>query len=298
MLVYETGILPTVRVYVQRRYLQNLKSPIIVVPVLPMFISMLDQISIVIICKNAATTLQKTLESARDFDEVVIYDNGSEDASMDIASSFNNVTLYQGKFNGFGPTKYHAISLARHDWVFSLDADEIITVELKEYLRNWQPEGNNTAGYVLRKNFFMGRYVKRGGWGNDWLLRIFNRTTHQFNEALVHEKVPLTRQSKKQYLPYPIEHDAFQDIGQFLVKIDRYTEIRRNEGKKTFHPLLIVLRSLFAFFRSYIIRAGFIEGWRGLVIAWNEANGVFYKYMKRYVDLATEREKNQSTKIR
>ena len=65
-----------------------------------MFIPMLDQISVVIICKNAATTLQKTLESTRDFDEVVIYDNGSEDESMDIASNFNNVSLHQGKFTG------------------------------------------------------------------------------------------------------------------------------------------------------------------------------------------------------
>jgi len=293
MPVYETGILPTARVYVQRRYLQIFKSPIIVLPVLPMFIPMLDQISVVIICKNAATTLQKTLESARDFDEVVIYDNGSEDESMDIAGSFNNVSLHRGKFTGFGSTKNQAISLARHDWVFSLDADEIITPELREFLRHWKPDSKNAAGFVLRKNFFMGRHVKRGGWGNDWLLRIFNRNTHQFNDAPVHEKVPLTRQSKKQYLPCPIEHNAVQNIGQFLLKIDRYTEIRRSEGGKTFHPILIVLRSLFAFIRSYIIRAGFIEGWRGLVIAWNEANGVFYKYMKRYVDIATQKERNQ-----
>jgi len=138
----------------------------------------------------------------------------------------------------------------------------------------------------------MDRYVSHGAWGNDWLLRIFNRSIHQFNNAPVHENIPLTRSSIKEYLPNPIEHNAFQDIGQFLVKIDRYTEIRRHESQKTFHPLLIVLRSLFAFLRSYILRAGFIEGWRGLVIAWNEANGVFYKYMKRYVDLAIQKERN------
>jgi hypothetical protein len=78
-----------------------------------------------------------------------------------------------------------------------------------------------------------------------------------------------------------------------LTKVDRYTEINRSRNKKTYHPVLIVLRSLFAFIRSYIIRAGFIDGWRGLVIAWNEANGTFYKYMKRYVDAAIQTEKHQ-----
>jgi glycosyltransferase involved in cell wall biosynthesis len=269
-----------------------------VFPLLPNLVYMLDRISVVIICKNSAVTLQKSLESTQDFDEVVIYDNGSEDDTMVIASNFPNVSLHQGSFEGFGPTKNHAVSLARHDWVFSLDSDESITGELIDFLRSWKPESNHTAGFVLRKNFFMGRYVKHGGWGNDWLLRVFNRTTHQFDDALVHEKVLASKGTFEQKLSGAIDHNAVQDIGQFLVKVNRYTEISRRQKKKTFHPAIILLRSLFAFIRSYFIRAGFIDGWRGLVIAWNEANGVFYKYMKRYVDIATEREKNQSTKIR
>lgn len=75
-----------------------------------------------------------------------------------------------------------------------------------------------------------------------------------------------------------------QNIGQFLIKIDRYSEIRRQTRKKTFHPFVIVLRSLFAFFRSYVLKGGFLAGWRGLVIAWSESNGVFYKYMMVYAD--------------
>jgi len=71
------------------------------------------------------------------------------------------------------------------------------------------------------------------------------------------------------------------------LKINRHSEIRRKQDNKTFHPWFITLRSLFAFFRSYIFRASFLDGWRGLVIAWNQANGVFYKYMKRYIDIAT-----------
>ncbi len=101
---------------------------------------MLDKISIVIITKNAVSTLPKTLESTKEFDEVVIYDNGSKDETLAIAGDFNNVSLYRGSFMGFGPTKNHAISLARHDWVFSLDSDETITPEL-------------TEGYIHINNF-------------------------------------------------------------------------------------------------------------------------------------------------
>ena len=155
------------------------------------------------------------------------------------------------------------------------------------------PDSDCIAGFVLRKNLFMGRYVKHGGWGNDWLLRIFNRTTHQFNDAPVHESVIKTKQSIEHKLPYPIEHDAVQDYGQFLIKVNRYSEIRRKQGNKTFHPGFITLRSLFAFFRSYVMYAGILDGWRGLDIAWNEANGVFYKYMKIYVDIASSKEKSQ-----
>ncbi len=86
---------------------------------------MLDQISIVIICKNSDSTIQKTLESTLGFDEVVVYDNGSDDGTLAIASKFDNVSLHQGSFMGFGPTKNHAVSLAKHDWVFSLDSEPL-----------------------------------------------------------------------------------------------------------------------------------------------------------------------------
>jgi hypothetical protein len=101
---------------------------------------------------------------------------------------------------------------------------------------------------------------------------------------MVHESVPLTASSQPERLPFPIEHNAVQHLGQFLTKIDRYSEVHRQIGTKTFHPFLITLRSLHAFIRSYVFKGGMFAGWRGLVIAWNESNGVFYKYIKTYAD--------------
>ena len=245
---------------------------------------MLDQISVVIITRNAAATLAETLESTRGFAEVVVYDNGSDDATIQIAEAHENVSLHQGDFMGFGPTKNHAVSLARYDWVLSLDADEAISPELRQFLEQWTPGSDDSVGVIRRDNYLMGKLVDKGGWGADWLVRLFNRNVHRFNDNAVHESVPTSASSVQERIPFPIRHNAVQHLGQFLQKIDKYSEIRRQTSNKTLHPALIALRSFFAFFRSYIIKGGMLAGWRGLVIAWNESNGVFFKYMKVYAD--------------
>lgn len=245
---------------------------------------MLDRISVVIITRNAAVTLADTLESTLGFAEVVVYDNGSDDATLQIARSYENVALHQGDFMGFGPTKNHAVSLASNDWVLSLDADEDVSPKLRDFLQQWTPESDNHVGVVRRDNYLMGKLVDKGGWGADWLVRLFNRNVHRFNDNAVHESVVTSATSVKERIPFPIKHNAVQHLGQFLAKIDTYSEIRRQTRDKTLHPFLIALRSFFAFFRSYILKGGILAGWRGLVIAWNASNGVFFKYMKVYAD--------------
>ena len=185
---------------------------------------------------------------------------------------------------GFGPTKNHAVSLARNDWVLSLDADEEVSSELRRFLEQWKPVSDDCVGVIRRDNYLMGKLVDKGGWGADWLVRLFNRNVHRFNDNPVHESVQLSATTVQERIPLPIRHNAVQHLGQFLEKIDKYSEIRRQTSNKTMHPALIALRSIFAFFRSYIIKGGLLAGWRGLVIAWNEANGVFFKYMKIYAD--------------
>lgn len=245
---------------------------------------MLDQISVVIITRDAAATLADTLKSTRGFGEVVVYDNGSNDATIEIAQAHENVSLHQGNFMGFGPTKNHAVSLAKNDWVLSLDADEAISSELRQFLERWVPESSDCVGLIRRDNYLMGKLVDKGGWGADWLVRLFNRKEHLFNDNAVHESVQLSATTVQERIPLPIRHNAVQHLGQFLEKIDKYSEIRRQTSSKTLHPAAIVFRSFFAFFRSYFIQGGMLAGWRGLVIAWNESNGVFYKYMKIYAD--------------
>ena len=254
---------------------------------------MLDNLSVVVICKNAASTIGPTLESVREFAEVVVYDNGSTDETIRIAEQYQNVSVHSGSFEGFGKTKQKATGLAKHDWVFSLDADESVSPELLDELKTWSPDSASTVGVVLRRNRFMGVHVRHGSWANDWIVRLFNRTSHSFNANLVHESVETGNQTQKLRLSGAIDHNAVQDIGQFLRKIDHYSEIRRNESSETFHPAVIFFRAIGAFIKSYFVHLGFLDGWRGLVIAWNDANGTFYKYIKRYAD-RVEQDKSQA----
>lgn len=253
---------------------------------------MIENISIVIITLNAADTLGATLHSVRDFANVVVWDNGSTDGTLAIAAANPNVDVHHATFIGFGPSKNAACDLAANDWVLSLDADECLDANLVSALRHWPGDAPGTVGEVLRENHFMGRAVRHGGWGNDHLVRLFHREHHRFNAAQVHEKVQLTATTKIARLPGKVEHAAVRHVGQFLQKIDRYTEIRRTSSDRTYPMSIIVIKSLFAFFRSYVLQRGFLAGWRGMVIAWSNANGVFYKYTKILADKRVARERH------
>lgn len=246
---------------------------------------MLVGVSVVIITRNASSTLRRTLEAVQSFDNVVIYDNGSSDDTTRIASSYPNVSLYEGDFLGFGPTKRFAVSLAKYDWILSLDADEAPSQPLIDSVSAWINNASpNDVGEILRENWMMGQAVRHSGWGNDWLVRLFHRRSHNFNEAMVHESIALTSASRPQRLAGTIEHAAVTDLSQFLEKINRYSSLRADSGKLKSYPVpIIFLKAAFAFLRTYLFQHGWLDGWRGLVIAVSNANGVFWKYMKKYL---------------
>lgn len=252
---------------------------------------MIEHISIVIITRNAADTLTATLDSVRDFKHVVVWDNASEDGTLDLLGDYPNVELHQAEFLGFGPSKNAAADCALTDWVFSLDADEQLDDNLVTALRQWTGDDVHAVGEILRENQLMGRTVRRGGWGDDRLVRLFHRRHHRFTDAAVHEKVATTSRTRVVRLAGHLKHDAVRHLGQFLQKVDRYTEIRRETHTRTYPVPIIVAKAMFAFVRSYFMELGVLAGWRGVAIAWSNANGTFYKYMKILADkkVAAER---------
>jgi glycosyltransferase involved in cell wall biosynthesis len=241
-------------------------------------------ISAVIISKDAEATIGLTLQSLRRFAEVIVYDNGSQDRTIEIARGYSNVRVHQGEFFGFGPTKNHAAGLAAHDWVFSIDSDERVEPELLGSIANVELSRPNIGYRVKRVNYLRGKRVRFSGWSNDWLLRLYNRKCAQLSDAIVHEVVQPSADGPVIDLDGELSHEPVRELSELLVKIDRYSELRRVRPKRHISPPLICLRSLWSFIRTYFIQLGFLDGWRGLTIAVCNANGVFFKYMKPYVD--------------
>jgi len=242
----------------------------------------LANISAVLIVRDAEASLAATLDGLKRFGEVVIYDNGSKDKTVEVARRYPNVAVHQGEFSGFGPTRNKAARLAKNDWVFSVDADEVPDEALLDAMDKLPLDEPKAVYAVERQNYFLGKRVKHSGWGSQWLVRLYQRGSHGFTDVAVHEKLELREGEATVKLGGTLKHSPMGDAGDFLVKMHRYTMLKAAESTKTYHPAIILLKTLWAFIRSYILRLGILDGWRGVLISVSEANGVFYKYMVIY----------------
>ncbi len=249
--------------------------------------NMKNKISVVMIGKNGEKTLRKALASLTQFDDVVFYDNGSSDSTMDIVREFKNVNLIQGDFLGFGKTKILASSYAKYDWILNLDCDEVLDETLIAALLRENLEEDTV--YLLNFNtFYKDRQIHGCGWSGQKIKRLYNRKKTNFDEKEIHEEV-VTTGLKIKKISGNVQHYSFLSISDFLQKIDKYSEkyATENAGKKSSSPCKAVFRSLFFFIKNYIFKFGFLDGYAGLLVCWSGANGVFYKYLKLY-------EKNKS----
>ena len=241
----------------------------------------ISHISCVLIVKNAAQTLEKTLDALHCFSDVVIYDNGSTDGSQTLARQYDNVNLVEGDFLGFGTTKKLASDYAKCDWVLSLDADEVPSEEFLYTLQAMTLD-NGCVYKINRVNYYKDRQV-RYCWGNDLIVRLYNKTLTNYNDSKVHELVE-TAQFNVVQITEDVKHYPYVNISQFIIKLDKYSTLFAEDkvGKKKSSPTKAVLNSLFSFFKTYVLKRGFLDGHAGLIIAFSHMATNFYKYMKLY----------------
>lgn len=240
----------------------------------------MNKISVTILTKNSCKYLEEVLTALKMFDEVLIYDTGSTDKTMELAAQFPNVTIYQGLLNGFGPTHNTASGLAKNDWVLSIDSDEIVTEEMAQ----WVLESPLQRGCVYsfpRDNYFNGKHIKWCGWHPDRQLRLYHRQDTAFSDAQVHESI-LLKNVKEVPVQYPFIHYSYDTISDFLAKMQSYSDLfaRQNHGKKTSSMFKAVSHALFTFFKCYFIKRGFLGGKEGFIISEYNAHTAFYKYLK------------------
>jgi len=232
-----------------------------------------NKLSIVIITKNEEKFIFDALKSAVFADEVVILDSGSEDQTCNIAKKIG-ARVEQQSWLGFGAQKNKAVELADNDWVFVLDADERITPELRDEiiftLKNPQFDGYRIA----RLNNFFGKNIRHCGLYPDYSIRLFNRQKGKFNDVPVHESVQIQGNTDK--LKNHMLHLAFDTVEEFSNKQKKYAEL----SQKDKNLIKAFISPIWTFLKIYIIRLGFVEGWRGFIIAKVYAQYTFWKYFK------------------
>jgi glycosyltransferase involved in cell wall biosynthesis len=239
------------------------------------------RLSVVIITRNEAQAIGDCLESVRWADEIVVLDSGSSDATVSLCRGFGAKVVESGDWPGFGPQKNRAIGHAGGEWVLSLDADERVTPELREEIRRAIASADADAYRMPRLSRYLTRYMRHSGWHPDHVVRLFRRGRARFSDDLVHER--LIVEGTVGTLEHPLVHEAFTGLEEVLDKVNRYStlgaEMALREGK-TGTLLGAVGRGAWTFLRTYLLKAGFLDGREGFMLAVSNAEGTYYRYLK------------------
>lgn len=238
-------------------------------------------ISAVVISLNAQAHLRECLESLRWCDEIVVLDSGSTDATPAICADLGAKFTVNREWPGFGPQKNRAVALASHDWIFSIDTDEVCTPQLRAELEDAAGRGDCPAYEMPRRSSFCGHFMRHGGWWPDYVTRLFRRDRARFSDSLVHERVIVDGPTGR--LATPLIHYTYDTMEQALAKAERYASVGAQQafaaGKRS-SPLAAQLRGAWAFFRTYVIRLGFLDGAPGYALAKYNAHTTRLRYLK------------------
>jgi len=214
--------------------------------------------------------------------QIVVVDTNSSDRTLEIAKSYGAAIAQPPDWPGFGPQKNRALDLATGEWVLSLDADERLTPALKsEIVTAIHHSAHVDCFAIPRLSWYCGRFIRHSGWNPDYVDRLFKRGSARFSDDLVHERLIPSGQVAK--LENPMLHYSFMNYSQVLQKIDRYSTASAEQAfakGKTSTPLKAVLHGAWSFFRTYFLRAGFLDGPQGFTLAMSNAQGTYYRYVK------------------
>lgn len=240
------------------------------------------KLSVIIIAKNEAAIIARCVKSVSWADEVVVLDSGSEDETVNICRELGARVEVSADWPGFGPQKNRVLALAQGEWILSLDADEWVTAELRQEIEHVLKSGSSNVAYRMpRLSSYCGRFMHHSGWSPDYVTRLFKRGAAHFSDDLVHER--LIVEGALGTLRQPLLHETLRDLEQLLKKINSYSSAGAHmmaaRGKRA--SLATALgHGAWTFFRTYIIRAGFLDGREGFMLAVSNAEETYYRYLK------------------
>jgi glycosyltransferase involved in cell wall biosynthesis len=243
----------------------------------------MQKISATLITFNEERNIEDALRSVSWADEIVVVDAGSRDATREICRRHTD-RIFHRDWTGFVDQKSFAVEQAQCDWIFSLDADERVSQELKAEIQALRSAGLERAGYrIPRVAFFMGRWIRHGDWYPDYQLRLFDRRQGRWQGGRVHESVKTDTEPGQ--LRGEILHYTYRSLSDYLKRLDTYSSLAADDYErrgKVATAARMLGNPAATFVKAYLLKRGFLDGPQGMMVAVMGAVSVFFKYAKLY----------------
>lgn len=239
-------------------------------------------ISTFIICFNEGHQIERTLKSLSFSDEIIIVDSGSTDDTVEVCKKYTD-KIFIKPWAGFVEQKEYGLSLCSHEWVFNIDADEVVTAELATEMLSSVEENEYDGFFINRVVYHLGKWWRKGLWYPEYRMRLFRKSKTRWEGTDPHEKAVVNGKTKR--LKGELLHYTYKDLHDQILRLNRYsTTLAENairEGKKT-NVIEIIFRPQFRFLKMYFLKKGFLEGFPGFIVSMLEAWYVFVKYSKQW----------------
>jgi hypothetical protein len=244
---------------------------------------MSSPITAVIIARNAETTIGPCVRALAFCDRIMVGENNSQDHTVEQARAAG-AQVQAVVWQGYGRTKNKLIAQVPAGWILSIDADEIVTSSLAEEIREATAQENGPGAYwIARRNYYLGREIKHGGWGSDWQLRLFRAGLGRFEERRVHEA--LQAPGRQGRLKQAMEHYSYAGLEDYLRRLNHYTGLaasERMERGKDSSGLRLVCDPVWTFLKMYMFKAGWRDGFPGYALSVLSALNTLVKHAKHW----------------
>jgi glycosyltransferase involved in cell wall biosynthesis len=250
-------------------------------------------ISVVIITFNEEKNIARCIDSVSTVaDEIIVVDSFSSDKTREICVR-KNVKFIEHFFEGYIEQKNFANAQATYPYILSMDADEALSPQLASSIAAVKQDWTRDAYSMNRLSSYAGKWIRHCGWYPDRKIRLWDSRKGTWGGERIHEKLLLEPGYTEGHLQGNILHYAYQNSSQLIAKIQQYSAIyaEHNRFKKQSSVFKIIYKFVFAFFRTYVLKRGFLDGYEGFIISASHANGVLYKYAKlheanRYISIS------------
>lgn len=243
----------------------------------------MEKLSAIILTKDEEKNISRAINSVKDIvDEIIVIDSGSTDRTVEIAKNLGANVVFK-EWQNFSSQRNFGIQQSKNRWILFLDADEEVSQQLKESIKNEMRNPKFDAYELARKTYYLGRFLEYI-WYPEWRLRLFKKDCIVF-EGDLHESVRFLKSCKVGRLNGDIHHYSYRDLLHQYIKTVKYArsmaEIYHKNGKK-FKPYKLLFSPVFMFVKNYFVKLGFLDGWRGFLVSMSSFFYTFLKYMFLY----------------